>query len=84
MTQTGPPGPLVFFKGKTLTNNQASVSATDIEGAVSSYNAVIEVVPDDYTWKPISGGWWEVSETNSIILTPLNLANRGWVTQLLD
>jgi hypothetical protein len=79
--RTGAAGPLVAFKGRTLTNQSPNVMSRSITGGLNAYNAVIECINEEWDVQPL-GSWWEVTETNQIILTPLDLASGGWAFQV--
>jgi hypothetical protein len=79
--RTGAAGNIKYFRGKTLTSNFSNVSSTGISGGLNCYNAVVECLNQEFDVKPI-GTWWEVTETNQILLTPVDLSNSGWSYQL--
>ncbi len=79
--RTGAAGGIQFFRGRTITNALGTVSSANIVGALQAYNAVIEIISESWDVKPL-GQWWQVTEQNQVILTPLDLANSGWIYQL--
>lgn len=81
VTRTGAVGDVKFFKGRTLTGNSGVASSQAIIGNVNAYNAVVECITQEFSVRP-QGAWFAVSETNQATLTPLDLANSGWVYQL--
>jgi len=80
VSRTGAGGVIKYFVGPSVTNKSGNTQNINNGGAAGHYNAVVEVVgtidaqPD--------GQWWNVVETNEMILTPLNLSNQGWAYQL--
>lgn len=83
VARTGAAGSLKFFKGRTITNRSSNLSSAPIGGDLNCYNAVVECIPDEFTVVPV-GTWWEVTEVNQAILTPLDLATNGWAFQLAN
>ena len=81
IARTGATGYIKFFKGRSLTSATGNINNAIITGLPSQYNAVVEVF-GTWTVKP-QGLWWEVVERNQVILAPLDLANRGWIFQLI-
>ncbi len=81
IARTGAAGSIAFFRGRTVTNALGTVSSAAIAGGLRQYNAVIEVVNESWDVSPL-GQWWQVTEQNQAILTPLDLANSGWIYQL--
>jgi len=80
-SRTGAGGDIAYFLGNSVTNASGNVQSIRTDGTANHYNAVIEVVNQEFTVTPV-GSWWSVTETNEMILTPLNLAQSGWVYQL--
>lgn len=80
-SRTGAAGQLVLFKGRTLTNQSPNVMSRTITGSLNAYNGVIECINEAWDVQPL-GNWWEVAETNNLIITPLDLASGGWSFQV--
>jgi len=80
VSRTGAGGVVKYFVGPSVTNKSGNTQNINNGGTAGHYNAVVEVIgtldaqPD--------GQWWNVVETNEMILTPLNLSNDGWAYQL--
>jgi len=80
VTKTGIPGTIKFYKGQTLTSSISNLTSLANQGAPDAYNANVECFPDEWTITP-EGQWWQVVESNSLVLTPFDFLQNGWIIQ---
>lgn len=81
VARTGVPGQIKFYKGQTLTSNIFNLTSLANQGAPDAYNANVECFQDEFSSSQ-DGQWWQVVESNSLVLTATDFLQLGWIIQL--